>query len=294
LQIDQIADVIKTNTKCDPVIIDCSRVNKSDALAIISAYVQSGAIVLLVFSTKSTTDHVVTIFGHTRNSDEWHPQAIPGYSGPNSARYYTNSAWIDHFVINDDNLGPYYTLSSRALEVDPSIQARYIIAIHPYKAFVRPHYAEALSAILLSHDLKNLSGLGSGRWFDYITQNNWIFVARAILISRVEYQNHLRSSVAHDHTSLTEPEIKLFDVLPDFFWMVEFSLPSLFTGNRSKSGEVIVQASNPGNPPINLIRALRLPSLVIIPDASGNMARYSVSMTSHSPIFATQLQDNQW
>jgi hypothetical protein len=294
LQIGQMAEVIRAHTKCDPVIIDCSTVKKSDSLAIISAYVQSGAIVLLVFSTNNSTDHVVTVFGHTRNSDEWHPQAIPGYSGPNTAKYYTNSSWIDHFLIHDDNLGPYYTLDSRALEVDPTIQARHIIAIHPFRATVRPHYAEALSAILLSSSLKNVVGMGSGRWFDYITQNSRIFIARSILIGRDEYQNHLRSSVAHDRTTLTEADIKLLDGLPEFFWMVEFSLPSLFTGNRSKLGEVIVAATSSGGSSMELLRAFRLPSLIVIPNSPGGGASYPVSMTSHSPIYITQPHENQW
>lgn len=197
-------------------------------------------------------------------------------------------------MIHDDNLEPYYTLSSRALEVDPSIQASHVIAIHPLQATVRPHYAEALSAILLSSSLKNIAGMGSGNWFDYITSNHWIYIARSILIGRTEYQNHLRSSVAHDQTVLTEVEIKLLDDLPDFFWMVEFSLPSLFTGNRSKLGEVIVAATSAAGAGMQLIRALRLPSLLIVPNSPGGGASYPVSMTSHSPIYITQPHDNQW
>jgi hypothetical protein len=291
LEIGQMADVIKTNTKCDPVIIDCSAIPKSRVLSIVSAYVQSGAIVLLVFSTKNGSDHVVTVFGHTRNSDEWHPQAIPGYSGPQSAQYYSNSSWIDHFIIHDDNFGPYYTLDSRAFEVDPDISASQIIAIHPFTATIKPDYAEVLSSIILGGSLRNIAGTGSGRWFDYITNGNWHFVMRAILIGRPEYQNHLRSSVAHDDTRLTEAEIKLFDGLPDFFWMVEYSLPALFTGNRSKLGEVIVAAVNSASP-LDLVKALRLPSRVVIRGANGGV--YSTSMTSHSPIFVTQPHDNLW
>ena len=223
------------------MIVDCNGLSKSDYLSILTSYVQSGCIVLLVFSTAHVTDHVVTVFGYTRNSDEWHPQAIPGYSGPQTAPYYTNSSWIDHFVIHDDNLGPYYTLSSRALEVDPTIQARQIIAIHPHRATVRPHYAEGLAAIILRSSLPNLAGKGTGSWFQYITGNTWQYVMRSILIERASYQNHLRSSVAHDQTALKEDEIRLLDAIPEWLWMVEYSLPSLFTGNRSKclSGNIL-------------------------------------------------------
>jgi hypothetical protein len=294
LQIGDIEKIIKGSTKCDPMIVDCSGLSKADYLSVLTSYVQSGCIVLLVFSTARVTDHVVTVFGHTRNSDEWHPEAIPGYSGPNTAPYYTNSSWIDHFIIHDDNLGPYYTLSSRALEVDQSIQAKQIIAIHPHNASVRPHYAEGLAAIILRSSLPNLAGQGKGNWFQYITGNNRQYVMRSILLDRASYQNHLRSSVAHDQTSLTEADIHLLDGIPEWIWMVEFSLPSLFTGNRSKLGEVLISTRAVGAPPITRILGLRLPSLLIVPDNAGVFSAHSVGMIAHSAMYVTRPHGHQW
>jgi hypothetical protein len=225
---------------------------------VLTSFVESGCIVLLVFTTANGVEHVVTVFGYTRNSDEWHPQAIPGYGGPQSAQYYTNSSWVDHFLIHDDNLGPYYTLSSRALEVDQNIAAHWIVAIHPHEADVSPHYAEALGASVLRSDLPSLSQAGSGKWFEYITQQQRTFVMRALLVSRDTYLDHLKNSVAHDGSRMEENEISLLASLPDWFWMVEFSLPSLFTGNRAKLGEFIVSSKrNPTGMRINLISAVR-------------------------------------
>jgi hypothetical protein len=158
LTIGQVSDVIRGQTRVMPMIVDCTRLSKSEYLSILTSFVESGCIVLLVFTTANNIEHVVAVFGYTRNSDEWHPQGIPGYGGPQSAQYYTNSSWVDHFVIHDDNLGPYYTLSSRALEVDPNVTAHWIVAIHAHEATVSPHYAEALGATILRSSLPTLIG----------------------------------------------------------------------------------------------------------------------------------------
>lgn len=295
LSLGQLVDVIRSVTGAEPMIADCTSLSKQNYISILSSFVESGCMVLLVFTTANGMEHVVTVFGYTRNSDEWHPQAIPGYSGPQTAPFYTSSSWIDHFLIHDDNLGPYYTLSSRALEVDPTISAHWIVAIHPHIATVSPHYAESLSAIILRSSLADLASHGSGRWFEYITHNQWTYVMRSILISRQGYQDHLRSSVGHDESSLKPEEITLTDNLPDWFWMVEYSLPSLFTGNRSKLGEVFVSTDMAhGIPPLRLIQGIRLPSLFVVKDGAGQFVPRATSLKAHSPYYTARQHDNEW
>jgi hypothetical protein len=253
LTLGQLKQMITSVTGTEPMIADCTALSKQNYFSVLASLVESGCMVLLVFTTGNGTEHVVTVFGHTRNSDEWHPQAIPGYSGPQTDPFYTSSSWIDHFIIHDDNFGPHYTLSSRALEVDPTISAHWIIAIHPHLAQTSPHYAESLGAMILRSTLPSLLARGTGRWLDYVTTTPSAYVMRAILLSRNTYQAHLLSAVAHDGSSLTPNEIALTDCLPDWFWMVEFSLPALFTGNRSKLGEIFVSTGmTPNTPPIQL------------------------------------------
>jgi hypothetical protein len=295
LSLGQIVDVIEWATGARPMIADCTTLSKQNYLSILGSYIESGCIVLLVFTTANAMEHVVTVFGYTRNSDEWHPQAIPGYSGPQTAQFYTSSSWIDHFLIHDDNLGPHYTLSSRALEVDPTISAHWIIAIHPHIANISPHYAESLAAIVLGSSLASLGPYGVGRWFDHITRYQQAYVMRAILISRENYQMHLTESVGHDGSSLTPQEIALADDLPDWFWMVEFSLPALFTGNRSKLGEVIVSADSvQAAQPLQLIQALRVPSLFAVRNGAGQFFPRKASLTAHSPYYEAGQHANEW
>lgn len=295
LSLGNIVDVIQLKTGNAPVIADCSMLSPTDYLSVLTSYVESGYIVLFVFTTGNTTEHVVTAFGYTRNSDEWHPQAIPGYSGPQSAPFYPSSAWVDHFVIHDDNLGTYYTLSSRAFEVDPSIKAHWIVGIHPHLAEILPHFAESLSAIVLKNLIPAVSQSGSGLWFEYLAKQQWTYVMRPILISREGYQKHLAASAGHDQTKMSDADIKLSDGLPDWFWMVEFSLPALFTGNRSKLGEVIIRTAV-GNAQANtdLVEAVRIPSLFISKDPTGQFVQNAIELKAHSPSFLHRPHGNEW
>lgn len=295
LSLGNIVSVIKTRTGIDPVIADCSNLSPTDYLSVLTSYLESGFVVLFVFTTSNQMEHVVTAFGHTRNSDEWHPQAIPGYSGPKTAPFYPSSAWVDHFLIHDDNLGPYYTLSSRAFEVDPSIKAHWIIGIHPHQAQILPSYAESLSAIMLRRNIPAVKQLGSGKWFGYLSSQPWTFVMRPILIDRQTYKEHLRTAVAHDQTAMTDQELSLLDALPEWFWMVEFSLPALFTGNRSKLGELLIRTDvSNGAKPVDLLEAIRLPSLLLSKDPQGKFVSSKVSLMAHSPIYSPQAHGNEW
>ena len=295
LQLGQTADMIEAHTGSPPIIKDCTTLpSKKDYISILASYIESGCIVLLVFTTGNPAeDHVVTVFGHTRNSDEWHPQALPGYSGAPNAGFYPSSAWVDHFVIHDDNLGPYYTLSSRALEVDPNITASQIICIHPRKVDVSPHFAESLGAVVLEQNAPGWAKVHKGgRWFDFVTQPR-TFVMRAILISRDRYFVHLSAAKAHDGTSLTQPEVDLFSSLPDWFWMVEYSVPELFTGNRSKLGEILFSIDSTANL-VDAVLAIRAPDMIIVRNNTNAFSLHQSGMSAHSPIYVARPHDNEW
>ncbi|WP_157223326.1 hypothetical protein [Rhodovulum sp. PH10] len=292
LTIDEIVKFAKDVNGVAPMVADCSKVLREDYLAILSSYVESGCMVLLVFTINGGIEHVVTVFGYTRNSDEWHPQAVPAYSGPKTAQYYSGSAWVDHFLIHDDNFGPYYALSSRALEVDPEVAAHWIIAISDFAADFSPHYAESLASVVaLSFD--ELAGYGNGKWFDYITGIQHTYVMRAILMKRSKYKDHLIDLRGHDGTALVPEEIALTDQLPEWFWMVEFSLPPLFTGNKSKLGEIFI-STNSYEGTVKHILGFRLPSLFVFGDGEGGFFESQNSLLSHSQYYRAHEHDNEW
>lgn len=291
---NEVVRVIEQLGDMQAEIIDCSELTAGQYLPLLSSVVESGDRALLVFTTHDEAEeHVVTVFGYTRNSDEWHPQAMPVYAGPQSAPYYSSSMWIDHFLIHDDNFGPYFTLSSRTLETETTVKAHVIIALRRQAPQIASDFAQALGSIVLSSMLPSLATLGRGKWINYITRNQWPYVLRTILISKVHYLAHLKSAVGHDKTRLAETDLKLFAHLPDQFWMVEYSLPALFTGNRSKLGEVLISCAGATDKPEDLVLALRAPSLILARE-EGGFEPYTSGLEAHSEIYRPTPHDNEW
>ena len=89
------------------------------------------------FSRSSIISHVVSVLGHTLNSDRWEPEARSGYGGFPAESYTPVTAWVGHYIINDDNFGMYVTLPSDMLRnylvpsKNPNLHATRAIAIVP-------------------------------------------------------------------------------------------------------------------------------------------------------------------
>jgi hypothetical protein len=125
-----------------PVVTDCRGFkddnNRGIYISVLASIIESGFPALLAFDTQHEAQHVVAVCGYTRNTDEWHPEALPAYMRHGNNKYYSSSAWIDRFVIHDDNFGPYYNLNCRVLEIDPKIVARSIVGIYPIPVVTPP------------------------------------------------------------------------------------------------------------------------------------------------------------
>ena len=256
-------------------------------------------------------DHVVVGFGYTRNSDEWRPLAIPTYTGHKPSLYRPASMWVDHFVIHDDNFGPYLTLSSRALEGDRTVRAEKILIVRRRTCTLSADLAETVAAIFLSMTLPGQAPrVPESRWLDLVTRYRGAFVLRPVLVTRQEYRDHVNAMAGHDASQLEHKLTTEFDILPDLMWMVEFSLPDLFTGNRAKLGEVLIDANVKEDQALDThaIRGARLPGRLILSEpvpANGapqptdlakkyGAATWDVPLDSHTTMFMRKQQDHLW
>jgi hypothetical protein len=76
----------------------------------IYGFVESGFPVLLDVKTQNDR-HAVVCIGHTYDRNSWAAMTDVRYFGKLVAggkRYLPNTGWINNFLINDDNLGPYF------------------------------------------------------------------------------------------------------------------------------------------------------------------------------------------
>jgi hypothetical protein len=174
-----------------------------DYFRLVYSIVESGYPALLVFSTADDEqDHVIPVWGHTLNLDEWHPEAQVLYAGPESARYYPSSAWADHFLIHDDNFGPYYCLARDVFSTHPKVRARYVVGLFPRRIGVSPVAAENLASSALSSYLPKLAPYAQGNWSRQLTDQSAIYVLRTLLIRKDRYLDHLRTAKGHDRSRL--------------------------------------------------------------------------------------------
>ena len=67
--------------------------------------------------------HAITFIGHTFNEHSWWSYAIKWYFATNKkidAEYLPSFLWCDNFIVQDDNMGPYYSLPVRLLYTLPT------------------------------------------------------------------------------------------------------------------------------------------------------------------------------
>lgn len=254
--------------------------------------IESGYPALLGFST-GTAAHIMPVYGHTLNTDEWHPEARPAYTGPTVALYHSSSAWVDHFLIHDDNFGPYYCLAKSSIHASP-LQPADVVGLLPQAVAVAPMIAEAIAGFVLGQAPTLCSGL-TAPWPTYLKEQNRIFVLRTLLMNRETYRKHLLDSVAHDGSALAAASLHDLARLPDLFWMCEFSLPSLYTGNKSKLGEVLVSATSPVDRRdlLRSVQALRVPGRFFLRQGQ-HLTPAACGLVAHSPLFRHFDRDHEW
>lgn len=254
----------------------------------------SGSSSLLIFSAGSEVDHVVPVVGNTVNTDEWHPLGASLHVN-GEEHVSSNSVWIDHLVVHDDMLGPYYCLSRAALfpsQSEEPLNVHLAIAILPDGVLLSPQQADGVGREALSELITLLAqqDLGRGDWWTFLCKSFERRICRTVLIDRKTYIDMLRdprlTSAQHRHLDSAERD------LPEYLWMCELSLPNLFLANRAKLGEVLIDATKPLSPDsFGSIHGFRLPSLLGWSHPQRGQNAFSVSswpVDAHVPMYETR------
>lgn len=264
--------------------------------SLIASLAQSGTPALLVFETGPKFDHVVPVLGHTLNSDEWHPQgSLSHLDDKNQAT--SSSLWVDHLVINDDQLGPYFCMSRSGLFEDAltptAIKPKYVIAMLPQgfdnSPFAAETFARAEFGSLLAKTASTLSE--KPRWMTLLQSTAERRIFRTTLISKEEYLAALQENLTNDDRTQAVAVInEIAEKLPDAFWMSEVSLPNILLANEAKLGEILISTTKRPRPEIY---AVRLPG-VIATLGKDKLEAYPFPIASHIPIHAPNHNPNRW
>ncbi|MFH0796964.1 MAG: hypothetical protein V2A65_07915 [Candidatus Omnitrophota bacterium] len=229
--------------------------------------IESGYPAILCFAIQKER-HAIPVFGHTFNEDIWVPSAEALYFkvGPGT-RYIPSELWTSMFITHDDNFGSNFCIprhylytrltcgrdqQSESPYLCPIQQERvfYVIATFPKLVKVNSVQAEVIAIDYLRSILEKFSRPTSDPWIKRlrIYATNGSIVLRPILIKGLkEYGEHLRKVRNWEGDRFNNDVTKTFIQSPgdDFFWMVEISVPELFSANNRKLGEILLKAQVP-------------------------------------------------
>jgi hypothetical protein len=194
--------------------------------------------------SKSLSGHVVTVLGHTMNSDRWEPEARRGYGNYPITPYIPTAEWCCHYIISDDNYGMYSTLPTDAVRnfivpaKNPNQHVSMAISIVPSDVMLPGYHAEQLAMYRAIWLINNVNLKRRRKWHERMRGKN-NHVCRTLLIAKDDYLKFIRTY----NSKITEEQNKYLDALPKYVWVSEVSLPDIFTGNKHKLGDVVVRAN---------------------------------------------------
>jgi hypothetical protein len=207
--------------------------------------IESGCPTILgVHSPK--TGHVLSVLGHTLNTDRWSPEARQSYGLFPDAPHISTTAWTDHLIVSDDNYGMYSTFPTETIvpKNNPNLYAVLAIGLMPTDVTISGYGAEQSAAgwaTKLIHLTKPVEG---NRWFRMLqNEPNQKLVCRTLLSEKKDYISFLGSVIDSQGNKVSPAEIAaLQNSLPDRFWVTEISVPNLYTGNKRKLGDILTPA----------------------------------------------------
>ena len=225
--------------------------------------VESGYPAIISFETTKYQDsyHGIPIVGHTFNSDTWVPSAERFYFqiGP-ATRYVPSESWVSMYIGHDDNAGSHYCIPRYYFHVHHPASARstasvtnkpsrecvaHVIATLPNHVQVNPIQAEAIGMDYLLAMRAQLNELQANDWARRLAEfyDSGLLVLRPLLVTATEYASHLSRVRDWGYKSIRKDFIReLKKLSPEKLWMIEFSIPELFSANLRKLGEVLIRA----------------------------------------------------
>jgi len=246
--------------------------------------IESGQPALLGFElSDSSSRHIIPVIGHTFNEDTWVAPATRDYFD-GGLSYYPSENWLSTYVVHDDNFGPYYCLPRHFLRKD---NFRIILSLKRHTSETGSVEAEAIA-------LAYLNGIATALrvgnvWLERFKAyaQSGLLVLRALHLSRSEYLAHLKEATCWDGQTTREECLEEMETqLPPFFWMVEVSVPEMFSATRRKFGEVLIRSDVAEPNPLDwsLFLLARLPGHILRLKA-GDLAFLMSGTSGHVELF---------
>jgi hypothetical protein len=276
-------------------------------------FLESRCPVILAFST-ATMFHVVPVIGHTLNTDIWRPEAEFAYKRDlGRLNYKSSAAWVDHFIIHDDNFGMYFCLPVGALKrvtlpkYDSIFRTYQAVAIIPSSLKTPAWEAEWASLIVIRDKLKKISerSLPIDEWSIRVLKSESIYsprpvIVRTLFLKKDDYKKSLNDKDFKGNRYSENEKKQLLKNLPDLFWMSEITIQDLYTANKTKIIDFFYtcdKAPNKKNTDIfERWIQIRCPYALIVNNKNGDEIVSKMSVESHYPLYRFENSEdvNDW
>ncbi|MBM4066605.1 MAG: hypothetical protein FJ266_13365 [Planctomycetes bacterium] len=210
-------------------------------------WMESGFPGFIVFRTRSTDLHVVPIIGHTLNTDSWQPEADIRYNRRVRFHFRPVSAWIDNFIIHDDNFGMYLSYPASKLSEKKGRYGYFVdhvIFVTEHKITLPPDRLE----IDLISDLRQVFELNKdvseeeNPWLHrIINEEKAPLVSRTMVAKKTDFLKTLGQRDSNGK-KITKTDIDAVgEQMPDRFWLTEVTLPDLYLANKTALISIVTQ-----------------------------------------------------
>lgn len=264
--------------------------------------------VILLFShPKSTSNtskkliidgHATALIGYTFNNSNWWCYGLTSYysSLKTDVSYLPSILWADNFIIQDDNLGPYYRIpisSLRVTNITSKFPLKARIALKWVKKEILRHiipfsYWPTYAVIIHpkdSVDFKNCLNIENyaieqlvqytnekvintkyepkdnqnfSELFLYFLKEEML-IARTFAIKKCEYIEYYGENYRNENMEDLLDSIDVH-IKTEYIWLTEVSVPELFWVNRMKLCDIISQPFNFPHNKKRMVKFIRMPS----------------------------------
>lgn len=313
-QIRQVLDHYKINYRDVDYSLDSDICNNVPYSKLLYAGLENGIGGMLGFEMSGqNTDgspvedrHIIPFFGHTFNQDTWAPRAENAYFHiGKETRYIPSFEWLSSFIGHDDNFGSNYCVPKAFLLKEC---VTYALALLPNGYISDPLQAEAVAAEVLYSLFSQVPDRYHPLfWFECLSHyvNNQDVVFRTRAISREEYVSHLSNMRDWSGHSMKIFNNNIMEMLPGLLWMIELSIPEVFSTNYGKLGEILLpgdvflsvidnQQHENDTPYLDKVAFARFPGVAIISTRQDEQSKRNsfvdipCDITEHVPLYGFQ------
>lgn len=216
--------------------------------------------------------HVIVAIGHTFDPNIWLVLAQTNYHGlrPSGGEYHCSTTWVPSFITSDDNFGPYLTVPQWYLDVMATTNRLMIISLLPKGIALKGEDAEVYAHTLLCNTVwkteraKLPKGSRAAKWSEIFKEH---FERKDIVL-----RTFLRRSVEvrKEFKSYKQPKVVTEKVanlpMPEWVWVTELSLPTLFSQERKLLGQIVLDSTGDARFDEPLYLVAHIPGTLILRD----------------------------